>query len=214
MRSRTRIKICGMTDGNEVRHAVAAGVDALGFIFVPESPRYINPEQAREIISCLPPFVDAVGVFMNEEAARVLEIVQYCGLTVLQLHGAETPEYCRQFQIRVIKAFQVRPDLSAEDLKPYEDVVSGFLLDTYHKIQGGGTGQTFDWSIVMGLQPTKPVILAGGIGPDNVVSAISAVHPFAVDVNSAVETQPGRKSPDLVSRLMKEVASCSPDSTE
>lgn len=208
MRSRTRIKICGMTDGNDVRHAVDAGVDALGFIFVPDSPRYINPEPAREIISRLPPFVDAVGVFMNEEAARVQEIVQYCGLTMLQLHGVETPEYCRQFQLRVVKAFQVHPELSAENLKPYEDAVSAFLLDTCHKTRGGGTGQVFDWTRLKELQPAKPVILAGGIGPDNVVRAISEVRPFAVDVNSAVETEPGRKSAELVTRLMAAVASC------
>ncbi len=208
MGSRTRIKICGMTDEQEARHAVAAGVDALGFIFVQESPRYIRPEEARAIIATLPPFVDAVGVFRNDDPARVQEIVQYCGLTMLQLHGDESPEYCRQFPLRVIKAFQVRPGFSGEDLQPYERVVAGFLLDTYHKELAGGTGESFDWSVVASLQAQRPVILAGGIGPENVGQAIAAARPFAVDVNSGVEQAPGRKDPERVTRLMVAVAAC------
>ena len=206
MRSRTRIKICGMTDMAEVRHAVAAGVDALGFIFAKASPRYIDPERARGIISTLPPFVAAVGVFVNEEAERVAEIAQYCRLSVIQLHGAESPDYCRRFQTRVVKAFQVHEGLTAMDLQPYEEVVSGFLLDTYDKKQAGGTGKTFDWSLIRKLQPGKPVILAGGLGPANVARAIAEVRPFAVDVNSAIETEPGRKDPVLISRLVEAVA--------
>ncbi|TFG36454.1 MAG: phosphoribosylanthranilate isomerase [Desulfobacterales bacterium] len=209
MRSRTRIKICGMTDMEEVRHAVAAGVDALGFIFAKASPRYIDPERARVIISSLPPFVDAVGVFVNDEAERVAEIVQYCNLTVIQLHGDESPNYCRGFQTRVVKAFQVHDELTAQDLLAYEEVVSGFLLDTYDKTQAGGTGKTFDWSLIHKLQPGKPVILAGGLGPANVAQAISEVRPFAVDVNSAIEREPGRKDPDLISRLVEAVAAAS-----
>ncbi|MBU0910446.1 MAG: phosphoribosylanthranilate isomerase [Proteobacteria bacterium] len=206
MRSRTRIKICGMTDLEEVRHAVAAGVDALGFIFAKASPRYIEPERARVIISSLPPFVDAVGVFLNDEADRVAEIVQYCNVTVIQLHGSESPDYCRRFRTRVIKAFQVHDKLTAGDLFAYEDVVSGFLLDTYDKKQAGGTGTTFDWSLIHKLQPGKPLILAGGLGPANVAQAITAVRPFAVDINSAIETEPGRKDPVLISRLVEAVA--------
>ncbi|MFZ5765316.1 MAG: phosphoribosylanthranilate isomerase [Thermodesulfobacteriota bacterium] len=208
MGSRTRIKICGMTEEQGARHAVAAGVDALGFIFVQESPRYIRPEEARAIISSLPPFVDAVGVFRNDDPARVQEIAQYCGLTMLQLHGDESPEYCRQFPLRVIKAFQVRPGFSGEDLQPYERVAAGFLLDTYHKELAGGTGESFDWSVVASLQAQRPVILAGGIGPENVGQAIAAACPFAVDVNSAVEQAPGRKDPERVTRLMAAVAAC------
>ncbi|MEW6289627.1 MAG: phosphoribosylanthranilate isomerase [Thermodesulfobacteriota bacterium] len=209
MRSRTRIKICGMTDREEVRHAVAAGVDALGFIFAKASPRYIEPERARVIISSLPPFVDAVGVFLNDDPERVAEIVQYCHLTVIQLHGAESPDYCRRFHTRVVKAFQVHDRLTASDLHPYEEVVSGFLLDTYDKKQAGGTGKTFDWSLIHKLQPGKPVILAGGLGPANVAQAITAVRPFAVDVNSAIEREPGRKDPELISRLVEAVAAAS-----
>jgi phosphoribosylanthranilate isomerase len=147
-----------------------------------------------------------VGVFVNEQAERVAEIAQYCHLSVIQLHGAESPDYCRRFQTRVVKAFQVHEGLTALDLQPYEAVVSGFLLDTYDKKQAGGTGKTFDWSLIRKLQPGKPVILAGGLGPANVARAIAEVRPFAVDVNSAIETEPGRKDPVLISRLVEAVA--------
>ncbi|MBI5557324.1 MAG: phosphoribosylanthranilate isomerase [Deltaproteobacteria bacterium] len=209
MRARTRIKICGMTDPDEVRYAVAAGVDALGFIFAKESPRYIEPERARALVASLPPFVAAVGVFRNEDPERVAEIVRSCNLTVIQLHGAESPDYCRRFQTRVVKAFQVHDMLTAQDLLPYEEAVCGFLLDTYDKNQGGGTGKTFDWSLVHKLRPGKPLILAGGLGPDNVARAIAQVKPFAVDVNSAIEREPGRKDPQLISRLVAAVRGAS-----
>ncbi len=207
MYSRTRVKICGMTDLEELKHGVQAGVDAFGFIFAPKSPRYIDPENARELIASLPPFIGAVGVFVNEEQERVEEIARYCGLTVLQLHGDESPEYCQQFPgRRVVKAIPVKPGITPDVLTPYEDAVYAFLFDTYHEKMAGGSGQTFDWSIVKELQPEKPVILAGGLGVDNVADAIKQVRPFAVDVNSAIETEPGRKDPELVTRLMAAVA--------
>ena len=203
--ARTRIKICGMTNKQEVAHAVAAGIDALGFIFVEKSPRYIDPERAREVISIIPPFVDAVGVFMDEDHDVVNEIIHFCGLTVLQLHGSETADYCHNFQTRIIKAFQVTPDMTSQNLLGYEEVVSGFLLDTYHKDMGGGTGKTFDWSLIDNLQFSKPVILAGGLTVDNVGEAIRKVRPFAVDVNSGIESEPGRKKKELISSLVAEV---------
>ncbi len=213
MYSRTRVKICGMTDLDELKLGVEAGVDAFGFIFAPKSPRYIDPEDARELIASLPPFIGAVGVFVNEEPERVEEIAKYCGLTVLQLHGDESPEYCQQFQgRRVVKAIPVRPGMSPDVLTPYEDVVYAFLLDTYHEKLPGGSGQTFDWSLVSGLHPEKPIILAGGIGVDNVAQAIKQVRPFAVDVNSAIETEPGRKDPELITKLMAAVAGAGNDS--
>jgi phosphoribosylanthranilate isomerase len=205
MLSRTRIKICGMTEKAEVAHAVSAGVDALGFIFVKKSPRYIDPEQAREVISIIPPFVDTVGVFMDEDPDMVNEIVQYCGLTILQLHGNESPEYCQNFYSRILKAFRVTSEMTPEALTPYHDVVSGFLLDTYHKDKGGGTGETFDWSLIDKLQLSKPFVLAGGLTVDNVGEAVGKVRPFAVDVNSGIEKEPGRKDPALILKLVGEV---------
>lgn len=206
MAGRTRVKICGMKEPSEVEKAVEAGVDALGFIFVKGSPRAIDPEQAREIIAGLPPFVDAVGVFMNESPEGVGEIVNYCGLTVVQLHGQEPPEYCEMMSRRVIKAFQVRPDMGPDHLEPYNDVVWGFLLDAYHKEMGGGTGETFDWSLVEKVQPQKPLILAGGLAVDNIAAAIEQVQPFAVDVNSGIESSPGRKDPEQIDALFRQVA--------
>ena len=125
---------------------------------------------------------------------------------MIQLHGAESPEYCSQFQRRVVKAFQVRPGMSGSDIAAYDDVVCGFLLDTFHEKMAGGTGETFDWSIIEKMKLSKPLILAGGLGVDNVAQAISQVRPFAVDVNSGIETSPGRKDPQLISKLMETVS--------
>ncbi len=205
MAGRTRIKICGMTERFEIEKAVDAGVDAIGFIFVKESPRYIRPEDAREIIRDLPPFVDAVGVFVNEDPALVSEIAQYCGLTVLQLHGQETPEYCEMMSRRVIKAFQVNAELDAAFLAGYKDVVWGYLLDTYHENMAGGTGESFDWAIVERLSLQRPLILAGGLNEVNIGKAIDMVHPFGVDINSGIETAPGRKDVAKIDQVVQEV---------
>ena len=193
---RTRIKLCGITRPEDAMAAVEAGVDGLGFIFVEKSPRNIDPEQAREIIRLLPPFVDAIGVFVDAEATVVEEIAHYCRLTLVQLHGNEAPGYCRNLPLSVVKAFRVGADFDGTAFVPYEDCVRGVLLDTYHKDMAGGTGETFDWALVQQLEPAQPVILAGGLNPENVAAAIEQVRPYAVDVNSGVESAPGRK--DLV----------------
>ncbi len=206
MNVRSRIKVCGMIDMVDVENAVAAGVDALGFIFAEASPRKIEPEKARELISRLPPFVDAVGVFVNEDVEVVHEIAQYCGLTILQLHGEESPEYCQGFSRRVVKSFGVGPGFDPAVLLPYAGIVSGFLLDTYHEKLAGGTGQVFDWSILDTVTAPGPVILAGGLTPENVGAAILRTRPFAVDANSGVEISPGRKDPLKVRQLVAEVA--------
>lgn len=208
MDGRTRIKICGITDLAEAKAIVDAGVDGLGFIFAEGSPRKIEPEQAKEIVKTLPPFVDAVGVFVNEDADVVDEIVQYCNLTMVQLHGDETPGYCESMSCRVIKAFRVVAEMagSAQNLYgPYQDLVSGYLLDTFHEKMRGGTGETFDWKILEQARPPGPVILAGGLSPENVGEAISRVNPFAVDANSGVEIEPGRKDLEKVKQFVHEV---------
>ncbi len=166
MTQRTRIKICGMTRAHDARHAVACGVDALGFIFVEQSPRYIEPDQARDIIASLPPFVDAVGVFMDADADLVEEIIHYCGLTMVQLHGQESPEYCRQISARVLKGFRISAERLATglvDFGPYFGAVEGFLLDAYNKGQAGGTGEVFDWQLVEHNQPPCPQHRARGL---------------------------------------------------
>ncbi len=206
MNARTRIKVCGMREMAEVAAVVDAGVDAVGLIFVEKSPRYVDPEWAREIVGSLPPFVDAVGVFVDQEVALVNEIVRYCGLTKVQLHGVESPAYCAQIKCRVIKVFRAKASLTTEDLASYAGEVSGFLFDTFHEKIAGGTGQTFDWQLLEKLSPPRPVILAGGLTPDNVGEAIRQAHPFAVDLNSGVEFEPGRKDLDKVRAAIVQVA--------
>lgn len=207
--ARTRIKVCGMTDLNEVQGVVAAGVDAVGFIFAAGSPRKVTPELVRDIVRALPPFVDAVGVFVDEEQAAVEEIIQYCRLTVVQLHGTESPGYCSAMPCRVIKAFRISPAAAESECglryDPYYDIVQGYLLDTYHEKMAGGTGQTFDWRQVDVCRPPGPVILAGGLTPENVADAVSTVRPFAVDLNSGVESAPGNKDMEKVARAVSEV---------
>ena len=205
MEGRTRIKICGMSEPVRAREAAAAGVDALGFIFAAASLRQVQPERAREIIAELPPFVDAVGVFVNEEAGVIRDIAQYCGLTMIQLHGDEDPEFCRAMPLRVMKAIRVGEHSVAADLSPYRGCVSAFLLDTFQPGVAGGTGQSFDWRLVARLAPPAPVVLAGGLNPDNVGEAIASVYPFAVDFNSGLEKAPGLKDPDLIHRAVAAV---------
>ncbi len=207
---RIRVKMCGTTRREDARAAVRCGVDALGFIFYPKSPRYIAPEIAAPIIEGLPPFVDRVGVFVNATQEEVIRTAG-CGLSFLQLHGGETPDYCRALRgmlpaCGIIKAFRVGEASRPEDFSPYDDCVEAFLLDTHVKGLPGGTGQVFDWSLIEGLKLNRPVILAGGLTPDNMAGAIAAVRPYAVDVNSGVETRPGIKDHDSLARLMRTIA--------
>lgn len=204
MPNRTRIKICGITEHCDTQAIIQQGVDALGFIFVKESPRCIQPEMAREIIQKLPPLVNAVGVFMNEDPVEVNDIAQYCGLTLVQLHGSEPPEYCETIGPPVIKAFRVENEASVS-CATYADVVKGFLFDTYSKNKAGGTGEVFDWQLIEKMDVPAEFILAGGLTPENIGAAIAAVRPFAVDVNSGVETAPGRKDIDKIAQLVAEV---------
>lgn len=198
MATRTRIKICGITDKSDALDIVREGVDALGFIFAAESPRRIEPDDVRDIVRSLPPFVDAVGVFVDEDQSVVDEIIRYCGLTMVQLHGAESPAYCRDISCRVMKSFRIGPHSTAEDLESYSGMVSGYLFDTFHEKKAGGTGISFDWRLVETLGSSGPVVLAGGLTPDNVGQAIRTVKPFAVDFNSGVEAGPGRKDIEKV----------------
>jgi phosphoribosylanthranilate isomerase len=203
MNFRTRIKICGITNRNDACYAVAAGVDAVGFIFAKKSPRLVEPELVKEIIHDIPPFVDTVGVFVNEDPDVVSDIAQYCGLTVIQLHGKENVDYCRLIQRRVVKAFAVRSDTGSSEFQQYQGEVAGYLLDTYHEKLEGGTGKSFDWQAAARLDIPGPIIIAGGIGPENVEEAIRVMQPFAVDVNSGVEHEPGRKDHAKIDELVK-----------
>ena len=200
MSNRTRIKICGITENCDVQSIVKQGVDALGFIFVKESPRYILPEVARGIIRKIPPFIDVVGVFMNEDPVEVNDIAQYCGLTLVQLHGAEPPEYCETISCPIVKAFRVPSD-EGISWAPYDGIVKGYLFDTYNKDKAGGTGEVFDWQLIEKMGLPAEIILAGGLSPENIGAAIASVQPYAVDVNSGVESAPGIKDIELIAQL-------------
>ncbi len=198
MNYRTRIKMCGTTTIEDANAAVQLGVDALGFIFAAKSPRYIIHKAAKQIIDELPPFLFKVGVFVNETQQEIEEVVQYLGLNGVQLHGNEDPGYCESLassipSCSVIKAFRVGEHSSSSDFAAYNHFVDGFLLDTYVKGVEGGTGVSFDWELLKKLHLMHPVILAGGLGPDNIKEALETASPFGVDVNSGVEFSPGVK---------------------
>ena len=211
MNGRVRVKICGMTRIDDAQCAAAAGVDALGFIFYAKSPRHIEPEAARRIIAGLPPLVDAVGVFVNEEMARVEAVVRGCGLQYAQLHGGESPDYCRELAARagcrVLKAIRVGPATTVAEVAPYRGAVCGFLLDTYQQEAMGGTGAVFDWVLIDRLQLDHPFLLAGGLSVDNIAAALAQAQPFGVDANSGLERAPGIKDHDLIERFMTLVRS-------
>ncbi len=202
-----RIKICGITNSGDALLAADLGAHALGFNFYKKSPRYISPDQARHIIGQLPPFVAAVGVFVDEDAAKVREIASLAGLEWLQLHGKESPEYCRSLGCRVIKGFRVQDRGSLAILAEYRDAVQAFLLDNYRPGLPGGTGETFDWALAQEARKFGPIILAGGLTPDNVAEAIRVARPAAVDVASGVEAAPGKKDPVKLKAFIEAVKS-------
>lgn len=193
----TKVKICGVTNLADAELAVELGAWAVGVVFHPESPRSCEPDAAAEIGQTLKRRSEVAGVFVNEHLDRVALLADECGLTILQLHGDEGPAYCaeaaRRTGAKVVKAIQIRSAASLTGLAPY--VVDYYLLDGYARGVRGGTGQTFDWRLVPEHRLNAPVILSGGLNPDNVVQAIAESQPFAVDVASGVEAEPGRKDP-------------------
>jgi phosphoribosylanthranilate isomerase len=207
---RIRIKMCGTTSLEDALAAVEAGVDALGFIFYEKSPRSIEPRLARIIIEQLPPFVDTVGVFVDRNRKEVEEIIRFCSLGYVQLHGNESPKYCERLvrfaaPCQVLKALRVSAHLHAKDLAPYNDHVKGFVLDTYQANLHGGTGKIFDWSLIAGLNLQRDFILAGGLHQDNVEQALMQVQPYALDVNSGVEERPGSKDHAKIRAFVRQV---------
>lgn len=199
----TRIKICGITNYDDAAMAVDLGVDALGFNFA-DSPRRISSDNARSIIRKLPPFVKNVGIFVNEDINKIKDIVEYCGLDNVQLHGDESPETCEYFMPRTIKALKIKDDCTSEQYKQYKAKVNAFLLDTYSKKVAGGTGKTFNWDIAVEMKTLGvPIILAGGLNPSNIGEAIQKVNPYGLDVGSGVEEKPGKKDHELMRELFE-----------
>ncbi len=198
-----KIKVCGMTQLDDVLAAVDCGADAVGFIFYKKSQRHVNESTVKKIVVHLPPFVSRVGVFVNETAERINRLAKVCGLDAVQLHGDESPAFCRKIKVPVIKAFRMKNAESLASLSKYR--VNGFLLDAFDEKQWGGTGQTFDWKWARGAKKYGPVILAGGLTPVNVADAVRRVQPYGVDVCSGVEKSPGKKDPRKIRQFFKAV---------
>ncbi len=203
---RVRIKICGITRPEDARKAVELGIDALGFNFYPGSPRYISPRKAKAISRQLPPFVSLIGVFVNEKEEIIREIAAFSLLNAVQLHGEESPEFVDTLNLPVIKAFRIKEERDIEQMKNFSGKVKAFLLDAYTPGQKGGTGKTFNWELARKAKELGvPIILAGGINAGNVHEAIQAVHPYAVDVASGVEKEPGIKDFSEMEKLVNRI---------
>ncbi len=198
-----RVKVCGTTRLKDALLAVACGADAIGFIFYKKSPRYVTAQTAKDICSKLPPFVHRVGVFVNESAETINRIADRCGLDAVQLHGDESPAFCKKIKCRVIKAVRIKDSGSFKGLSQY--TVDGFLLDTFKEDQWGGTGKVFDWTLAQRAKRYGPVIIAGGLNPRNVKEAIRQARPYGVDVSSGVEQSPGKKDPKKLKAFLKAV---------
>ena len=197
-----KIKICGMTNLNDALLAVELGADALGFIFYTKSPRYIDVKAAANICNELPPFVAKVGVFVDELEYEIEKALGECLLNALQFHGEEPPGFCQKFGAKSIKAIRMRGEESLRVAVEYD--VDALLLDTYTDDSRGGTGKTFDWSLaVKAKEIGPPIILSGGLTTVNVQEAVRRVRPYAVDVASGVEREPGKKDPEKLRRFIE-----------
>ena len=204
----TKIKICGITNVDDALAAAELGADLLGFIFTEKSPRKIKIKEAVKIINLLPDRVATVGLFVNQQELAVKLIFEQCGFTYLQLHGEESPYYCKRIgrKTKTIKAFRIKDETSLTKLADYK--VDMFLLDSYSKDKFGGSGSVFNWDLaVKSKKFGKPIILAGGLTPKNVAKAIKKVKPYAVDVSSGTEKNPGRKDHKLMKEFIEQVKS-------
>ncbi|MHB8520126.1 MAG: phosphoribosylanthranilate isomerase [Limisphaerales bacterium] len=193
-----KIKICGITNLTDALAAAEAGADALGFVFYQRSPRNVSRQTAAGIIRKLPPFLAKVGVFVNETETVIRQVVAECGVDTLQFHGDETPEFCKRFSpLKVVKAFRVQSVESLRALSAYE--TDAWLLDSCVPGTVGGTGQQFNWELACAAKEFgHPIILAGGLTPENVAEAVHEVWPYGVDVSSGVEAAPGKKDAQLI----------------
>lgn len=201
----TRVKVCGITTEEDAHLAADLGADALGFVFYPPSPRYVPLPKAREILRDLPPFLATVGVFVDNSYPEIDAVLSECALTAIQLHGRESPDFCLRFAVKVIKAFRVRGRELPPEIRRYR--TDAILLDGYREGVPGGTGATFPWEVALEANRYGRVILAGGLNCQNVRQAIETAHPYAVDVSSGVESEPGRKDPIRLAEFIRQVKS-------
>jgi len=202
MMSRTRVKICGITRTQDGVAAVNHGADAIGLVFYAPSPRAVSVAQAQRLVAALPPLVSVVALFVNPDEQEVREVLQALPISLLQFHGDESPEFCRSFGRPYIKAVRMAEgtDLHAEAAR--FDSACGLLVDSFSSQARGGTGETFDWTEIPDGLPL-PLIMAGGLEPENVAEAISRVHPYAVDVSSGVEAERGVKDESRIAAFMR-----------
>ena len=210
--SQCKIKICGITNQIDALHAVNAGADALGFIFYNKSPRYVSPNVVKSIVADLPPFVLPIGVFVNEEAKVVRDIVDECGLVLAQIHGDETADFCETLRRPVIRGIRLRDRNTFLAMAEYKGRarIRGFVLDAFSQDSYGGTGKTADWELAKEAARSFSFFLAGGLTPDNAQEAIRKVYPYGVDVNSGVESSPGKKDPAKIQAFIQAVKLVSP----
>ena len=199
-----RVKVCGITRVEDALSAVRLGVHAIGFVFWPKSARYITPDSVREIVPALPPFVTTVGVYVNPTQEWVEETAEAGGLSLLQFHGDESPEFCSQFSLPYIKAIRIREGVDLLQYTARYRHAKGLLLDTYTAGMPGGTGHVFDWKLIP-QDLSLPLILSGGLNPSNVLQAIRQIRPWAVDVSSGVEAAKGIKDEKKISAFMQGV---------
>jgi phosphoribosylanthranilate isomerase len=198
-----KIKVCGITNAADAHDAVEAGADALGFIFVPASLRYVTQDVASGIIQTLPPFVTPVGVFVDAARELIRATIESTGIRCLQLHGDETPEDTLGYRVPVYKSFRVGKDFPIDVMQPYK--TSAYLLDTFVNGRHGGTGRTFDWNIAVKAKTMGRIILSGGLTSENVGDALATVRPYGVDVNSGVESSPGKKDKQKIYEFIHRV---------
>lgn len=202
--TRTRIKICGLTRPEDVREAVTAGADAIGFVFYSPSPRYVSPQKAADLVALVPPFVTRVGLFVNADPVDVRQVLEAVPLELLQFHGDEDDAYCAQFGRPFIKAARVRPETDLLEFAAGFPTARALLLDAFVDGYGGG-GKTFDWRLIPPSLPL-PLILSGGLNAANVAPGITGVRPWAVDVSSGVEASKGIKDVALIKAFVAAVA--------
>jgi len=194
-----KVKFCGITNLEDAIAASELGADALGFVFYPKSSRFIAPKKANEIIQKLPPFISSVGLFVNQTTLDVEGVIKACPLNLLQFHGDEDELFCKQFNLPYIKAISMKPDVNLLKCIDSYDSAKALLLDSYSKGTRGGSGKVFDWKSIP-LNTLKPLIVAGGLNPNNVKSLLELIVPYGVDVSSGIESAKGLKD----CQLMKE----------
>lgn len=199
-----RVKICGITNPEDAMFAAELGADAVGFIFHRESPRVVEPKIVREITEILPPYLTRVGVFVNEKPETIKDIIKLCRLDVAQLHGSEPPAVIGELGVNTIKSLRLKEEADVERISEYD--ADAFLLDTYVAGKFGGTGKTFNWRWALTAKKfNRPIVLSGGLTPENVAEAIDAARPDGVDVSSGVEASPGKKDKEKLARFIETV---------